>query len=194
MTPAYVPDRAGRLVLLNGPSSVGKSSVARAFADAQPTPWVVFPVDLLHAQRSRPDLTAPRDDMDEESWQRLFRRTRAGYHRALAGLLEAGLDVVGDHVLSEPWRIADLVEVLADADVLLVHLTAEPEILAARERERGDREPGVALAQRDLVYAHGEHDLEVDTTRRSPEQVAAEIARLLAAPPASRAFDRLRRG
>lgn len=194
MSPAYVPDRAGRLVLLNGPSSVGKSSVARAFADAQPTPWLVLPVDLLHAQRSRPDLTAPRDEMDEESWQRLFRRTRAGYHRALAGLVGAGLDVVGDHVLSEPWRVADLAEVLVGADALLVHLTAGPETLAARERERGDREPGLAVAQRELVYAHGECDLEIDTTRRTPEQAAAEIARLLEAPPASRAFDRLRRG
>lgn len=46
--------------------------------------------------------------MTGDDWQAVFLRSRAGYHRMLAGLATAGNDVVGDHVLSQPWRIADL--------------------------------------------------------------------------------------
>ncbi|WP_220093707.1 chloramphenicol phosphotransferase CPT family protein [Flexivirga caeni] len=46
--------RPGRVVLLNGPSSAGKSSLAAAFAAIQPTPWHNLPVDLVHSSRSRP--------------------------------------------------------------------------------------------------------------------------------------------
>ena len=34
--------RPGMVVVLNGPSSVGKSSLIAAFADAAPTPWACF--------------------------------------------------------------------------------------------------------------------------------------------------------
>jgi hypothetical protein len=53
-----VPDRgggagivaAGRVVLLNGPSSAGKTSIAAALTDALPTPWLNVPADLLSSR------------------------------------------------------------------------------------------------------------------------------------------------
>lgn len=131
--------------------------------------------------------------MDEAEWQAVFRRTRAAYHRALAGAVRAGMDVVGDHVLNEPWRIADLVDVCDGLDVLLVHLRAHPDELDRRERARGDREVGTARIQQDLVHSHGDCDLEVDTTGVSPAEVAARVSDLVNRPPRSRAFDRLSR-
>ncbi|MGD0240643.1 MAG: hypothetical protein ABSB59_09975 [Streptosporangiaceae bacterium] len=46
-------------------------------------------------------------------------RTRAGFHRAVAGLAAAGNDVVADHVLSEPWRLLDCLAVMAGYRVVL---------------------------------------------------------------------------
>ncbi|WP_169333363.1 phosphotransferase-like protein [Demetria terragena] len=183
----------GRLVLLNGPSSVGKSTAARAFADAQATPWLVLPVDLFHAQRSRPDLTVPQHcSMTEGDWQTVLHQTRAAYHRALAGAAAAGMDVVGDHVLNEPWRLVDLLDVTQGLDVFLVHLRADLDTLERRERERGDRQVGTARIQQNLVYDHVDCDLELDTTRRGPLDLASAITALMTSPPRSRAFDRLR--
>lgn len=188
-------ERPGRVVLLNGPSSAGKTSIATALVELLPTPWLNVPVDLLHAVRSRPDLAqppAPGDAMGPDDWQQVFRRTRAGYHRVLAGLAAAGNDVVGDHVLSEPWRIADLLNVLDGTPALLVHVTAPLEELERRERARGDREVGAARLQYEAVFAHGDCDLLLDTSGLTARQAAARVRDLIEAWPQGTAFDRLR--
>ncbi|MGI8522554.1 MAG: phosphotransferase-like protein [Nocardioides sp.] len=177
---------SGRLVLLNGPSSAGKTTLAVAVADRLATPWLVMPVDLFHQIRTRPP-----GELSEESWQQVFRRTRAAYHRALAGAVDAGCDVLGDHALSEPWRLDDLLDLTAGQDVLLVHVHCDLDELDRRERARADRDPGTARAQAALVFAHGDCDLVVDTTD-GVDGAAGEVASLIAHPPGSRAFDRMR--
>jgi len=137
MTPT---DRPGRVLLLNGPSSAGKSSIGRALQDRLATPWFLVGVDDIGAMRSdrrTRTLTA-------EEVVAVLRRTRLGYHRAVAGLAEAGNDVIMDHVLSEPWRLADLLRVLAPYDVTLVHVRCDPAELARRELARGDPPAGLA--------------------------------------------------
>lgn len=191
-TERFEVGRPGRVVLLNGPSSAGKSTLARALTDRQPTPWHYLPVDLVHSIRSRPAALAG-VGWDEPAWQDVFRRSRAGYHRMLAGLAQAGNDVIGDHVLNEPWRIDDLLSVLGGIPVLLVHVTASLHELERRERERGDRTPGTARAQHEIVFAHGDCDLELDLTDLSAEAAAEQVTDLIDAWPASTAFDRLSR-
>lgn len=117
-----------------------------------------------------------------------------GYHGALTGAALAGCDVIGDHVLSEPWRLAELLELTADVDVLLVHVTCDVDELERRERERGDRDVGTARKQALEAFTHGDCDLEVDTTNTPAENCAARIVQLIASPPAETAFDRLRHG
>ena len=149
-----------------------------------------MPVDLFHSIRSRPR----QHGLSEDEWQTVFRHTRSAYHRALAGAGLAGCDVIGDHVLSEPWRLDELLDLTTGVDVLLVHVTCELEELERRERSRRDRPPGTARAQREVVFAHGDCDLEVDSTLESPAGCAARIERLIASPPTETAFERLRRG
>jgi len=70
-----------------------------------------------------------------------------------------------------------------------------PAELARRERLRGDREPGLALAQHERVHAHGRYDLECDTTHASPLDCALSIKAFLACASdrnEPRAFDELR--
>ena len=176
----------GRLVLLNGPTSAGKTTLSQAVAARLTTPWLVLPVDLFHQVRTRPDA-----DLTPRQWNDVFRRTRAAYHRALAGATASGCDVIGDHVLSEPWRLDDLLRLTPGLDVLLVHVTCSPTELRRRERARGDRDPGTALVQQRQVFQHGDCDLEVDTTY-GPDEPTAALLELIRRPPSSRAFDRLR--
>jgi chloramphenicol 3-O phosphotransferase len=177
----------GRLVVLNGPSSAGKTTLANAVAALLPTPWLVMPVDLFHAIRTRPDV-----ELSREQWASVFRRTRAAHHRALAGAARAGCDVIGDVVLHEPWRLADLLEVTQGVDALLVHVTCDADELDRREAARGDRNRGTARDQMTRVFAHHDCDLSVDTTAAN-DPAALAVVRLLEQPPADRAFDRLRR-
>jgi chloramphenicol 3-O phosphotransferase len=149
-------------------------------------PWFLVPVDAISGMRS----LVHRRELDEGEVADLLRRTRLGYHRTVAALVSAGNDVIMDYPLTEPWRLADLLEVLDGFEVTLVHVETSPEELARREQERGDRPSGLAATQR--PFEHGDADIVVDTTHASPEECAAEIVAQLGAVARPRAFERLR--
>ncbi len=179
--------RRGRVILLNGASSSGKSSVGRALLPMLPDPWFFLPVDAVGAMRSTVHTRA----LDEGEVDEMLRRTRLGYHRAVAALASVGNDVIMDYVLSERWRLDDLLDVLDGYDVTLVDVRCAPDELDRRERARGDRPVGLARSQTE-VHAHREHDIAVDTTSTSPESCARTIAGALHTVPVPKAFDRLR--
>jgi chloramphenicol 3-O phosphotransferase len=113
-----------------------------------------------------------------------------GYHRAVAGVASAGNDVIMDYPLSEPWRLQDLLDVLDGYDVTLVDVRCDADTLDLRERARGDRPVGLARSQR--VFEHGDRDITVDTTHKTPDACAVMIADQLAGLGPRKAFDRLR--
>ncbi|MDG4825949.1 AAA family ATPase [Asanoa sp. WMMD1127] len=179
--------RLGRVILLNGTSSSGKTSVGRALLPLLPDPWFFVPADAIGAMRS----TVHTRVLDDAEIDVMLRRTRLGYHRAVAALASAGNDVIMDYPLSEPWRLADLLATLDGYDVTLVDVRCSPDVLERRERERGDRPVGLARSQT-AVYAHGDPDLTVDTTDTSPADCAKAIAAALDSLESPKAFDRLR--
>ncbi len=181
-------ERRGRVILLNGASSSGKTSIGQALLPLLPDPWFFLPADALGALRS----TVHTRLLDEAEIDVMLRRTRVGYHRAVAALASAGNDVIMDYPLSERWRLDDLLQTLRGYDVTLVDVCCAPEELDRRERARGDRPAGLARSQT-TVYAHGDRDLTVDTTTAGPRQCAETIADALDAIPTPKAFDRLRR-
>ncbi|MDI6100308.1 chloramphenicol phosphotransferase [Actinoplanes sp. NEAU-A12] len=180
-------DRDGRIILLNGASSSGKSSIGLALLPLLADPWFFFPVDGLGAMRS----TVHTRVLDDAGIDDMLRRTRAGYHRAVAGLASAGNDVIMDYPLSERWRLDDLLRTLAGYDVTLVEVRCSPAELDRRERARGDRPVGLARSQ-GLVYAHGDRDIAVDTTTATPAECALTIVNALDGVSSPKAFDRLR--
>jgi chloramphenicol 3-O phosphotransferase len=182
------PRTRGRVVLLNGPSSSGKSSIGRAVLPLLADPWFLVPVDGISGMRSTEHLRS----LDAAETREVLRRTRLGYHRVIAALAAAGNDVVGDYPLSEPWRLADLLDVLDGYDVTLVDVRCSAEELARRERARGDRPIGLAASQTG-VYDHGDNDLVVDTTQRTAADCAREIVDRLDTIGHPKAFERLRR-
>jgi chloramphenicol 3-O phosphotransferase len=177
-------ERLGRVILLNGASSSGKSSVGHALQRVLADPWFLFPVDALGAMRS----TEHTRVLHECEIQGMLRRTRMGYHRAVAAVASVGNDVIMDYPLSEPWRLEDLLYVLDGYDVTLVHVHCATDELDRRERARGDRSVGLARSQ--IVFGHDDRDIAIDTTNNSPD--ACAIATELAALGASKAFERLR--
>lgn len=181
-------DEPGRVILLNGPSSSGKSSIGVAMLPLLDEPWFLVPVDVVSGLRS----TVHRRPLDDAGVQAMLARTRRGYHRTVAALASAGNNVIMDYPLSEPWRLADLLVVLDGYDVTLVDVVCSRDELERRERLRGDRPPGLATSQD--VYEHGERDLTVDTTAVSAEQCAETVVSRIDTLTRPKAFDRLRQG
>ncbi|MFD7732414.1 chloramphenicol phosphotransferase CPT family protein [Kitasatospora phosalacinea] len=176
----------GRIIFLNGTSSSGKSSIARELLDVlDDGVFFHLAVDGFNAMRTKRALGA-------EELDAALRRTRAGFHRSIAAMAEAGNDIVVDHVLSEPWRLLDCLAVLRPEDVLFVGVHCPPDELARRELARGDRPPGLAAHQYGLVHSHGDYDLECDTGTASPRECARQIKDFLPHRPDPTAFTRLR--
>lgn len=181
----------GQVVLLNGVSSSGKSTLARQLLADFDTPWFHMGVDMFGAMRAE----AQTRDLDDARLTEVLRRTRAGFHRAARGMALAGNNIVMDHVLSEPWRLSDLLTVMADVDVVFVGVHCDAAVLMEREIARGDRVVGTAAAQMEPTHNHGLYDVEVDTSTDDVQACATHIREYLAHHPAPtlRTFDALRR-
>ncbi len=178
----------GQIIFLNGVSSSGKTSIAGQLLVVLEQPWFHMPVDAVNAMRAKRRTM----ELGQAELDVVLARTRAGFHRAVAGMAAAGNNVVVDHVLSERWRLLDCLAVLADFDVVFVGVSCAPAELDRRERLRGDRDPGLAQAPQELVHAHGCYDLECDTTTASPLDCALRIKDFLARPDPPTAFEELR--
>ncbi|MEU1460563.1 AAA family ATPase [Streptomyces sp. NPDC005727] len=175
----------GTVVLLNGTSSSGKSSIARALLEVLDGTWFHMPVDTFHAMRGgRPVAGA---DLPAE-----IDRTVKGFHRAVAGMAAGGNNLVVDHPLSRRWRLLDLLGILVPEDTVLVAVRCPLPELERRERARGDRQPGLAALQYEHVHAHGPHDVEVDTSVLSARECALRISDFMGDRPRPTAFERLR--
>lgn len=184
------PYPCGQVVLLNGVSSSGKTTIARQLLDDFDAPWFHMAVDMFGAMRSeRRTHQLPATEVAE-----VLRRTRAGFHRAVAAMAQAGNNIVMDHVLREPWRLHDLLAVMTGIDVIFVGVHCSPEELQRREQLRGDRPRGTAINQIASTHARGTYDLTVDTSSTTPEDCSAAIRTFVEhnPPPIRRAFDRLR--
>ncbi|MET9498888.1 AAA family ATPase [Streptomyces sp. NPDC006552] len=176
----------GRIIFLNGTSSSGKSSIARELLDLlDDGVFFHLAVDDFNAMRTKREL-------GPEELDAALRRTRTGFHRAIAAMAVAGNDIVVDHVLSEPWRLRDCLDVLPAESVLFVGVHCPLGELTRRERVRGDRPPGLAALQYDQVHRHGLYDLECDTGTLSPRACAERIRDFLPHRPHPTAFTRLR--
>lgn len=205
--------RPGTIVLLNGTSSSGKSSLAEALQRLMPEPWLHTGID--HFLQSVPrqlfvtsdgvepaaapgfllvfDRAVTRYDAGDgrEGYRGgALREVRigpvglgllAGMYASMAALARAGCHVIGDVVIHDRRELALAAMALADSDALFVGLRCPLEIALQRERARGNRAPGGAVAFHHLVHAHARYDLEVDTATLSPEACAREIRAALAA-------------
>ena len=180
----------GTILLLNGTSSAGKTSIAVRLQRILPEPYLLFGADVLGAicppaynggdQEaagvsfvSLPDAAAPTTAMVAGPYLQLL---IAGFHRAVATLAQQGLGVIVDHSLHERRWLEDCLAVWRELPVLFVGIRCPLSLVEQRERERGDRVIGLARWQFERVHAHGAYDLDVDTSLQGPGACARLIA------------------
>jgi chloramphenicol 3-O phosphotransferase len=178
----------GQIVFLNGTSSSGRTSIAQQLMQILRRPYFHLSVDGFNGMRS----AAATSELSAAEVAEVLERTVLGFHRAVAGMAEAGNDIVVDHGLGEPHWFTDCLTQWKNFDVVFIAVRCSLTELARRERLRGDRQPGRAAEQFDRVHAHGGYDVECDTELNHPRDCAMQIKDFLATPDQSRAFDRLR--
>ncbi|MFE2931519.1 chloramphenicol phosphotransferase CPT [Streptomyces sp. NPDC059278] len=170
-----------RMIVLNGGSSSGKSGIARCLQTVLPDPWLTFGVDTLieamPASMSESDAGIEFAPDGEVVVGAEFRTLETAWIEGIAAMARAGAGIIVDEVFlggaesQRRWQKA-----LGGLGVLWVGVRCESAVAAAREIARGDRVPGMAAAQAELVHRGVTYDLEVDTTRSEPIECARIIA------------------
>ncbi len=170
------------IVVLNGGSSSGKTTIGRCLQDLLPRPWLLLGVDdLIAAMPRRPDealIAFPADGTVAVGPG--FRRLESAWYNGMAAMARAGAGVIVDEVFLEGAASqARLGQALMGLDVLWVGVRCDPAVAAAREAARPDRVPGMAIAQAEIVHRGVNYDIEVDTTstpaRECAERVKARV-------------------
>ena len=197
------------IIFLNGVSSSGKSSVARALQAAWPTPLLHVGVDTfidMMPARFCGEGEAARDGLQFVPVQTqegpvveiraglYAKRLFAGMVGAIGALARTGNDIIVDEVLFGDDMLRDYVRELRGQTVYFVAIHCALAIVEQRERARGDRFINSARAQFPLVHAPTRaYDLELDTSLSAPHQLAGAIKAYVATTPEPHGFVALER-
>jgi chloramphenicol 3-O phosphotransferase len=191
----------GRIILINGTSSSGKTTLVKALRSTLPELWLEMGIDRFA-------YALPGRVLGQPTWPQLFRYVRpagrsdgpftidttplgqrfiSGMHATVAALADAGLNVIVDHVLLEEAWLDDCARLWAGFAVLFVGVRCPLDVVLQRELERKDRTLGQAEAQFAVIHRWGEYDVEVDTSVLAPVDAVAQIESALEAPRAAHA-------
>lgn len=168
--------RSGRVILLNGASSAGKSTLARNLQLLLKEAAMIFSMDDYLAMSRGKHETAL--DAVRESGLPFIE----SFHAAIAEAARKGALVIVDHVIGESRRwIQDLLNRLDGIPRILVRVECRQDVLLERERRRTDRTPAPAHAQRQHagIHRHFPHDFSIDTSADTPQKCAMRLISLL---------------
>lgn len=201
--------QSGQIILLNGTSSAGKSTIAKQLQTMLPQPYLHTGLDHFLAAVPRHLYVYTDSDASASvpGWLLPFcegaliaapqlgpvaYQLLDGMYAAFATLATAGINLIVDDVIYDRQVLVAAVRRLAGLPVLFVGLHCPVEEAKRREIARGDRAPGGAAIFHDLVHRHRLYDLELDTAQGTPAACAEQIQYALQCQHPQHAFAQLR--
>ena len=176
-----------QIIILNGTSSAGKSSTAKAlqkiangfflhiafdtFLEMLPHKLWRHPDGINFDQQEGPDGPAVTVELGSKVLDAL-----AGMRSAVGALARQGNQLIVDDLLLSSHDQQDYRRFLDGLEYRFVGLFAPLVVLEERERQRGDRMLGLARWQFDRVHNGVSYDLEIDTSLSSTQECAQMIA------------------
>lgn len=183
--------KPGQIVVLNGAPRSGKSSIARVMQETFDGPWMDLGVDVFVREITPPRYqpgVGLRPGADLPELRALVPALYDAMFGSIAAHSRAGLDVVAGVGLYDPAVIARCRAILEGLPVLWVGVRCPLDVIMQR-RNAGQQgrlgeyatgtpqDPIPAPVQRwqDEVHLHLRYDLEIDTSRSTPEECASRI-------------------
>jgi chloramphenicol 3-O phosphotransferase len=194
------------IILLNGTSSSGKTTIAKILQEKYEGVLLLYGVDTLvqtafpekcdHPPYNGQAIKATFREVDGHPHATLtvmpymypVYRTAVEFCRNLSAL---GYDLIIDEVLFDAGRVTQYFEILDRETVYFIAIKPGLDVVVQREMARGDRVPGLAAGLYDDVY-HPlfSHDLTLDTGILTPEEAADKILEYIARNDKPQGFSR----
>ncbi len=173
------------VIFLNGASSSGKTTLAKALQMRLDEPYVFMAEDMFFS-------AFPQRQYAEADFMRYGMRLYTGFTRSVRALVDCGNLVIVDTVAWVPGSLEAFVEALWDMPVCAVGVHCPLTVLEERERQRGDRGVGLARKQFDVVHANALYDVEINTAEMTQAQCMDRIVDVAQQLPSPHAFARMK--
>lgn len=203
--------KKGTIIILNGPSASGKSSIQKKLTELFQEPYLHIGIDnffvgvlpqkfIVGPFPENPEHRIMKGIASNDEHGPLFtlmvepagQRVIKGMHRAIAAYASQGNNIVVDYILYEKEWLKDLVAVLKDYNVYFIGVDLPLSHLQEREKARGTSPVGHARTHYKTVHEHGIYDLMVDTSEMNAEQAAQKIKEYVENNKEPQAFKKLR--
>lgn len=202
----------GDIIILNGTSCAGKSTIAQTIQRIADRPYLstgnddflpMFPLKFVGLDKSiQPAILVwpePGSPRTRDGYEVIVEaagdpprfhlycgpsawRSLQGMHAAFAALARAGNSLVIADVISEVL-LADYCAALQGLNVYFMHVDCSLDELERRERSHKNRSPGGARMQFEAVRTPGLFDLTLDSGRHDPETCARQVLDYVAKNP-----------
>lgn len=181
-----------QVIYLNGTSSVGKTTIAKALQDEMDVPYLRIGIDQIisympekinnwEGGKSELGFSWKNEkDLEGHSLQILqmgpfAKRMPELFREMVLTMLKSGFNVIIDDVASECNAYEEWRKALKGYQVLWVGLTAPIDEIEKREISRGDRQIGQARAASKIVHQNFKYDLFIDTHSTPNSQTVQRI-------------------
>ena len=187
---------SGKIIILNGTSSAGKSSIARElqasmagytlhtgidhFAQSLPEGFLVLS-DGVTPAAVEGLLWVTTDEGKRVTEFRLGPKAvqfKEAMYRSAKVIAATGFNVIIDDVIMDR-RVLQRIGQLLAGEAYFIGVRCPKEEAIRREVARGNRMPGLVETQFEVVHRHGHYDLECDTLANSPRQCAALVLKMM---------------
>ena len=164
------------IVLLSGPTSSGKTSLARSLQRRLSTTQRPF----LHAEADKIGMPNVPELWNEGKERGRFQRA---LRQSVMNYAQQGYDIIADGILpyGDPDGVQDTLHLYSACRLCYVGVRCDLDTLERRVKTRPNRDIEFARQQFRDLHEGQVYDLEVDTTIRTPEAAAELIAEFLEA-------------
>jgi chloramphenicol 3-O phosphotransferase len=184
------------IIYLNGPSSSGKTTVAKALQEALSEPYLHIGIDkLIGFMPDKINNWTGGEALLGFSWKESLDPTGNSIYEIQCGpfakkiirtlkdiallLASQGYHLIIDDVAFDPIEVEEWKELLKGYHTLYVGVLTPLDILEEREQRRGNRFPGTARGQYFKVHQNVSYDLEINTHTESLQTIIESIKKAL---------------
>lgn len=161
-------------IVLNGTSSSGKTSIAKAIQCISKTPMLHASLDTFTDMFHWPAIT------DQETKRECHRLGVDNFHAVLPILVSSRFPIIVDSVFEQHEWYEACHNALKGRRTFYIGVHCPIFVLEEREKMRGDRRVGLSRWQFDRVHQGKIYSFEVDTSKQSVDQCAAAIMEFVA--------------